>query len=108
MSKFDDFKGAVLDGAEDLARQLFQDSVVAARDDVSDFLAAAQDDLVRWTKQLREGKLTRKQFGSLVRGQKDLATLAALTQAGRAAASLQRFRDGLIDLVVNKAFSTFL
>jgi hypothetical protein len=41
--------------------------------DGEDFLNRTQDDLERWTRLLEEGELSRDEFESLVRGQKDLA-----------------------------------
>jgi hypothetical protein len=108
VSKFDDFTSAVLQGSAGLARDFVEDRVVAAKDDVAAFLTASQQDLQRWTQQLAAGQLTQKQFKSLVRGQADVAQLFALAQAGATAASLQRFRNGLIDLVVKSAFAAFL
>jgi ABC-type ATPase with predicted acetyltransferase domain len=64
--------------------------------------------LRRWTRELRDNELTKAEFADLVKGQKDLAQLAALTQAGLALAALQRFRDGLMKLVIDTAFKTFL
>jgi hypothetical protein len=61
--------------------------------DGEDFLNRTQDDLERWTRLLEEGELSRDEFESLVRGQKDLAEMEALKQAGLAAAKADRFQD---------------
>jgi len=41
-------------------------------------------------------------------GLKDLTEMHALTEAGVAEASVQRFRDKLINLVINAAFKNFI
>jgi hypothetical protein len=70
-------------------------------------LKETEDKLKRWTGMLAKGELTKLEFTALVDSQKGLATLGELTHLGIAAATLQRFRDGLIDLVINAAFKTF-
>jgi hypothetical protein len=108
MSKFNDFRDAIFDGAESLARQSLNEAVSAARDDAKDFFEATKNNLRDWTRQLADGQLKKREFESLVKGEKDLATLFALTQAGIQAARIQRFRDALIKLVIDAAFKTFL
>ena len=104
MSQFSDFTKAVESGAKTLARSTLKEFLTQAQSDVNDFLANERANLQKWTKQLANGELTRTEFKSLVRGERDLAQLLALTNAGVATAKLQRFRDGLIDLVISSAF----
>src|SRR2546429_9056761 len=108
MSKFDDFQSGVINGAKDLAGTALKDFVTQAESDARDFMSEAQIKLQRWTGMLAEGKLTKLEFTALVDSQKGLAALNSLTHLGIATARLQRFRDGLIELVINTAFKTFL
>ena len=108
MSKFDDFKNAIVDGAQALATSTLSGLGAQAGSDARDFLRRTDAKLERWTKMLAKGDLTKLEFKTLVESQEGLAALNALTQAGIAAAALQRFRDGLIDLVVKSAVKTFL
>ena len=55
--------------------------------------------------QLQAGQLTQDDFTDLVNGDKDLAKLDAITQAGLALEQVQRFRDALVNLVINAAFA---
>ena len=41
----------------------------------------------------------------LVRGQKDLAQMKALKQAGLAQVSIDTFTNGVLDIVINAAFA---
>jgi hypothetical protein len=52
--------------------------------------------------------MSKREFQDLVKGEKDLAKLHALTEAGIATARLERFRSGLITLVIDSAFGRFL
>jgi hypothetical protein len=108
MSTFDDFFHAVADGAKDLARTTIQDFATSAETDARIFLENTKDDLRRWTGQLERGEISRDEFASLLRGRVALTQMAGLTAAGVALTRVQRLRDGLIDLVLNKAIDVFL
>jgi len=108
MSRFNDFVEAVLGGVPDLARSTVGDLPTRAREDAIDFLEKTAADLQQWTEELARGDLTQQDFQDLVEAKKALAEIHALTQTGVALANLERFRRGLIDLVVNTAFDVFL
>ena len=108
MSAFDDFRDAVLKDAEDLAKTVLKRSVKEARADAETFIKKSAAKLERWTRLLAEGELTKDEFASLVRSQKDLAELKALTKAGVQASRLQKFREKLTDVVIDKAFDILL
>lgn len=108
MSAFDDFRTAVIDGAGGLAKTLLKGSVKEARADAEAFVAKSATKLKKWTEQLAAGELSRDEFEALVRGQKDLAELNALTQAGIGAVKVKKFRNELTGLVVKTAFDILL
>ena len=108
MSKFDDFLDAVLNGTKDLAKQLFNGFEEDAKADAKDFLEKSKADLERWTSLLAKKKITERDFSDLVHAKKALAEIHALTLAGVALTRLERFRSGLIDLVIDSAFKVFL
>jgi hypothetical protein len=108
MSAFGDFENGVFSGVKTLAQDTFQGFVTQAENDAQSFMAQARVDLEQWTSQLASGDLSKDDFADLVSGEKDLATLDALTQEGLALIAIQRFRDGLINLVVQSAFKAFL
>lgn len=108
MSKFDDFTNGVLEGAKDLAKDAFDGFQTQATEDTKAFLKKAEADLQRWTKLLAQKKLTKQDFEDLVKAKNALAEIHALTEAGIAFARLERFRTGLIDLVIDTAFTVFL
>jgi len=108
MSKFDDFISAVLEGAKDLAKDIFNGFEDQVKEDAKAFTKKTEADLRRWTKLLADKKLTKQDFGDLVQAKKALAEIHALTQAGISLTKLERFRSGLINLVIDKAFEVFL
>jgi hypothetical protein len=107
MSKFDDFKSGVVEGAKTLAKGLFKDFQTQATQDTKAFLSKAEEDLQRWTKLLASNDLTKQDFEDLVKAKKALAEMHALTEAGVLAATVERFRTGLINLIVDAAFKVF-
>ncbi len=107
-NKFDDFINAVLEGAKQLAKENLNGFQDQAKKDAQAFTTKVEVDLRRWTKLLAEKKLTKQDFSDLVQAKKALAEIHALTQAGIALAKLERFRTGLINLVIDKAFEVFL
>ena len=108
MSKFDVFTEAVLTGAKDLAKETFDGFEDAAKDDAKAFIKKSKKDLQRWTKLLAKKKLTKQDFSDLMDAKMALAELHILRQEGVALARLERFRSGLINLVVDTAFDVFL
>jgi hypothetical protein len=107
-NKFDDFINAVLEGSKDLAKHIFNGFEDQAKEDAKAFIKKAEIDLKRWIKLLVDKKITEQDFGDLVQAKKALAEIHALTQAGIALTKLERFRNDLINLVIDKAFEIFL
>ncbi len=108
MSKFEDFVAAVKEGAQGLAENLIKEFKDSAVDDTRAFLKKAEADLKRWTKLLAAKKINEQDFSDLVQAKKALAEMHALTEAGVGQIKLERFRSGLIDLVIDTAFKVFL
>ncbi|MBB4083682.1 hypothetical protein [Brevundimonas lenta] len=108
MSDFDTFIDAVTAGATTLAKDMLRQGLQEAQEDARTFLKRTEADLRKWTEALALNKLTPREFADLVDGRASLATLAALTQLGVARTRLERFRVGLIELVIDSAFDTFV
>lgn len=108
MAKFDDFKDALEDGIEDLAKETVKDFADEALNDGKAFLRETEDDLKRWTKLLASGDLSQDDFKWLVQSKKDVAQMVALTQKGLALTKIDNFRQGMLDLVVDTATNVFL
>jgi hypothetical protein len=108
VSKFDDYIQAIREGVKVLTKDTFGDFLKEADVDAKAYLEKIKVKLNEWTIELAENKISQDDFKDLVEAQKDLAAIHALTQAGAALVKCERFRSGLIELVINKAFEVFL
>jgi hypothetical protein len=88
-----------------LAQQLFNEYKTQALSDTDGFLQQSKNDLQTWMEQLSHGDIDKEDFTSLVKGQKELAEMHALKQAGLAQVSIDTFVNGVINIVINAAFS---
>jgi hypothetical protein len=89
----------------ELGEKLFKQFTKQAVADGKAFLNEARDDLERWVDELERNEIDKSDFESLVRGQKDLAQMKALKQAGLAQVSIDTFTNGVLDIVINAAFT---
>jgi len=103
MFNFDQFFQELKDGVVEIAKREATAFVREAADDGTEFLEKVKNNLQTWTRQLAEGGLSQADFAFLVKGQKDVAAMKALTQAGLAAIRIQRIQEALIDLIITAA-----
>ena|SRR5437867_4223141 len=96
---------SIEDQTKALAEKLFKQYTQQAVSDAKDFLQKSRDDLKRWIEELARGEISKDEFGSLVKGQLDVAEMRALKQAGLAQVKIDTFTDGLLDIVVNAALA---
>ncbi len=108
MADFDAFLETLKAGVVDLAGETIEGYVDQALDDVSSFAHGAREDLEEWAAALDRGDLSEVDFKDLMAAQRAVIQMKALTQEGIAIANLQRFREGLMDLVVNTAMKTLI
>lgn len=108
MADFDQFVAALKEGIKPLARETLEGFEDQALDDAQAFLDKARRDLQRWTQLLAQGQLTQQDFSDLVHAKMALVEIHALGQAGIALTRLERFRSGLINLIIDTAFDVFL
>src|SRR3974377_634944 len=107
MATFNDFWDELKKEIADFAEKNWNSVRDGAIADGNAFADKAKVDLQRWTELFALGKLTKDEFDWLVRSKKDLAELVALKQAGLAQVALDRFLNGLINVVVTSAFKIF-
>ena len=98
------FINAIEEGLKTLAKNTVQEALEQAEADAKAFVENSEESLRRWGDALAQGKITKDDFEYLVGGQKDLAKMHALKAVGITQARLERFRTGLISLVVGAAF----
>ncbi len=108
MAEFSDFLNNLEDGLRELAKENVKDFVDAAQKDGKAFIEKAKDDLLRWTKLLAAGELTKEDFEFLVASKKDLTEMEALKEAGLMLVRIEKFQNALISLIIDTAIKTFL
>lgn len=107
MWNFDDYIKTLEEGIKDLSVKTLKGFKEEALGDGNAFLKKTEDDLKRWTKLLSKGDLSEDDFEWLVLGKKDLAELYLLQQKGLALVRIDRFKNSLLDLVIDTAFDVF-
>jgi len=98
------FLDGLQDGIETLVRDEVEEHIDEAKADIRDFLDSSKDKLERWFQALTDGTLAKDEFEFLVKSQRDLAKMRALTEIGLAKVRIQRIVNGVIDLIVDTAF----
>lgn len=88
-----------------LAKEKVQDLAAEASSDGTSLLHIMEDDLKKYTQQLADGEIDQDQFKLMLLGDKDLAEMSALTEAGLAQAKADEFRTEVFNLIVNTALS---
>ena len=107
MASFDDFWARLGVELVEFAMYDWRDYRDAAISDGNDFLERTHDDIQRWCKMLEEGTISQEDLAVLLGGKKGLAELAELKRRGLSGAALDRFLNGLIDIVASKACNFF-
>jgi hypothetical protein len=108
MATYDDFLGALKSSLSQYAKQAWADYRDQAQADGQAFIDQTKQDLQIWSQQLAAGQITQVEFRFNVNSKKSLAQLVSLKQAGLAKVSADKFTNGLVDVIVNTAVSTFL
>lgn len=98
------FAATVKEGVGELARNTVGDFIPQAQADATAFLNASGEKLRKWGDLLANGQISADEFEFLLGSQRDLAKMHALTALGLTATRLERFRTGLISLIVKSAF----
>lgn len=102
---FDEFVEAAKQGIVEVAKTETRDFLQDTQADGEAFLESTKQDLLVWTQQLADGLLSKEEFEFLVKGQKDLAKMEALTRAGVGAAKIDAVRTGVINAVLTAAMT---
>jgi hypothetical protein len=103
MAKWDEFIAAVESGAKVLAKDIFNGFEDQASEDARAFARKTENDLKRWTEQLALKQIDKEDFIDFIQAKQAVMDMQALTQVGIAQIKLEKFRKGLIDLVINNA-----
>jgi len=106
--EFDKFVKIIEEGTVELAKNTLRGYKEQALIDAKLFLETSKDDARRWSKLLVEGKLTQDDYEWLILSKKDVVELQLLKEAGLSAVRIDRFKNALINLVIDTAFDVFV
>src|SRR3569623_1728213 len=102
---FDNLISLLEDKMAVLAKSTVSNYVNDASEDGKHLLKELKDDLSRWTQELADGKITTRDFETLVIGDKVLAEMDALTRAGLALARVDQFKGSVFNLIIDTVFN---
>ena len=108
MADFNDFKVALLKGAEALARDCAKKQAKAFAKAAAQYIEATAEEMRDWTAKLKANKLTRADFDDLVRGQQDLFKMRLLTESGIGKVEAEKLRKAFLDLIIDTAVEVWL
>lgn len=108
MSTFDDFVGSVIRDSKQLTQDVFDDLEIQGEQDVIEFVEKIKPDLRRWTESLQKGRLTGRDFADLVHARKALAEMRHVDSEYETLIKIEKFRAGVTQLIVERAFEMFL
>lgn len=108
MADFEEILKDLKDKSLEVIKSTLKDYRNQAEQDVNDFLESSKEKLERWTRLLGQGELETDDFKWLVESQKDLLVLNGLKQAGLAEVKLEKFKNTIVNLVVDTIFEKVL
>jgi hypothetical protein len=108
MSNFENFIHIVENNTKKLAKHTLKGFKTEALKDVKAFLEDSKEDLQRWTRLLAIGELSQDDFEWLVIGRKEVIELQVLKQSGLTLVRLDRFKNALLNSVIDTALDVFL
>lgn len=87
-------------GVATLAKTTLSGYVSQATTDGQSVLDAMKVDLQNWTQEVAAGNMTAEDLAFLLKGEQDEIEMEALKQAGLAEIQIDKFKDGLLSMIV--------
>ena len=88
-------------GITDLAQGTLEDYVSQVESDAKSITDAISGKIESWKEELISGDLTPDDVAFLIKGNSELMAINALTQAGIAKIELDKFKEGVVNIIVN-------
>lgn len=95
----------IRDGISELAKESFSGFMEEAGSDAEIIFNELKGDVESWARQMESGELSMDDLTFLMKGKKDLMKIAALTQIGAAKIQMDKFKQGVVDIVVSSVTS---
>ena len=108
MKTFMEFWIQLLANVETFAADKWNEIKEDAVEDSKKFLTEVKDDVQRWISLLVQGHLTHEDLLWLLKGKRDLAELLFLKQKRLAKPDLDKFFEGLLEIILSTAFKLII
>jgi hypothetical protein len=102
---FEDVFNIIKTEVVNLAKNTLDDSFKEAKADGLDALNSLKANIKQWSIQLANKTITLDELKFLVQGQKEEMEMVALKEAGLKEIELDKFKNGIVGIVVNKISS---
>ena len=99
---------AVLEELKNYAQAIFKKEAPELIEYMNTFLLENAEDIDRWRKLVKKGKLTEEEFSWLLKSRRDLLELKFLELAGYYLVNLEQTRNELIELITKSALALIL
>lgn len=102
------FEGLLKDIEREAAaasREIVGSHARTAVKDSREFLLRIRADLERWARMVAAGEMSEQDFRSLVEGSKGVAEMHGLRRRGEALATIGRFQDRVIAIIIDKVLA---
>ena len=97
---FDQLYENLKSGVESVAKESLEGYVSQATRDGKNALQEIRSNLVRWATEVETGALTREDLQFLLQEETELEELTSLKEAGLASVQIDKFRNGLINMII--------
>jgi len=97
---FNELFDSLKTGVADLAKGTVTDYVGQATQEGQDTLDQMRADIEQWSKSIATGDMNTDDLKFLIEGRKELTEMRGLEQLGIAQIELDKFKSGMIDLVI--------
>ncbi|WP_221392721.1 hypothetical protein [Dyadobacter sp. NIV53] len=97
---FDQIYQSLQTGVESVAKESLDGYVNQAKKDGEQALGTIKENLQRWAIEVESGALNKEDLEFLLQGEEALDELVALKEAGLAAVQIDKFRNGLINMII--------
>ena len=98
---FDELFESLKSGVEGVAKDSLNDYLTEAKADGVTALNNLKASLQTWAQEVENGSMTAEDLEFLLKGEEGLDEMVALKQAGLAAVHIDKFRNGLINMVIS-------
>ena len=97
---FDEIYQSLKNGVVTVAKDNLQEYENAAKADGQAALSDMKTSLQQWAIEVENGSMTKEDLQFLLQGEESLDEMRALKEAGLAAVRIDKFRNGLVNMVI--------